>query len=136
MPLQLTHACLNVESIAPGAVISAVDGDLAFAGAGVPPVLPRAEILDGCGIGTWVNSVCSRPVVSAKIVILHRKRGLSTVDGWRGEGWILISCWNFEQGFVYLQTPHLLIVIGPPKSRLINSNFLGLIRAIGMLAIC
>ena len=85
MPLQLTHACLNVESIAPGAIISAVDGDLTFAGAGVAPVLPWAEILDGCGIGTRVNSVRSRPVVSAKIVILHRERGLGTVDGWIGE---------------------------------------------------
>ena len=79
----LTHAGLNVESVAPGAVISAVDGDLTFTSAGVTPVLPRAEILDGCGIRTRVNSVRSRPVVSAQVIILHRERRLGTVDGWR-----------------------------------------------------
>ena len=60
-----------------------MDGDLIFTGAGVSPVFPWAEVLNGCGIWTRVNSICSRPVVSAQIVILNRERGLGTVDGWR-----------------------------------------------------
>ena len=87
-----THAGLDVESIAPGAVISAVDGDLTFAGAGVTPVFSGAEILDGGGIGTGVDSVRPSPVVSAQIIVLHRERRHSTVDGCREEECILIIC--------------------------------------------
>ena len=70
-----TRAGLDVKSIAPGAVMSAVDGDLTFASAWVTP-----EILDGSGIGTRVNSVRSSPVVLAEIIILHRERRHSAVD--------------------------------------------------------
>ena len=80
-----THAGLNVESVAPGAVMLAVDGDLPFTGAWVTPVFPRAEILDGGGIWTRVNSVRPCPVVSAKIIVLHRERRHSTVDSCSNE---------------------------------------------------
>lgn len=63
-----------------------MDGDLTFTSARVTPVLPWAEILDGGGIGTRVNSVGPRPVVSAQIVIFHRERRLGAVDSWREEG--------------------------------------------------
>ena len=62
-----------------------MDGDLTITSARVTPVLPWAEILDGGGIGTRVNSVSPCPVVSAQIVILHRERRLGAVDGWRGK---------------------------------------------------
>ena len=80
-----TRAGLDVESIAPGAVMSAVDGDLPFAGAWVTPVFQGAEILYSGGIGTRVNSVRPSPVVSAQIIILHRERRHSAVDSWREE---------------------------------------------------
>ena len=87
-----TCACLNVESIAPGAVISAVDGDLTLAGAWVTPAFPGAEILDGGGIGTRIHSIRPSPVVSAEIVILHRERRHSTVDSCREEECLSIFC--------------------------------------------
>ena len=78
--LKPTRAGLDVKSIAPRAVMSAVDGDLTFASAWVTPVFPGAEILDGGGIGTRINSVRSSPVVLAEIIILHRERRHSAVD--------------------------------------------------------
>ena len=63
--------------------MSAVDGELTFTGAWVTPTSPGAEILDGGGKGTRVNSVRPGPVISAESVILHRERWLSTVDSCR-----------------------------------------------------
>ena len=82
--MSLTLARLDIELIAPRAILPAVYGDLGEPGGGVGPVLPRTVVGDGGGVRPRVHALLPRPVVHTKVVVLHRVGGHRAVDGWGG----------------------------------------------------
>ena len=94
--MSLTLARLDIELIAPGAILPAVHCDLGEPGGGVGPVLPRTVVGDGGGVRPRVHALLPRPVVHTKVIVLHRERRHSAVDRWVIESvldlWLHAGC--------------------------------------------
>jgi hypothetical protein len=78
----LTLAGLYVELVAPSPILQAVDHLLAESVARIGPVVARAVVLDGGGVGPRIHPLLRRPVVHSQVVIFDRKGWYGAVDGW------------------------------------------------------